>query len=124
MNSLGRIFRVSIFGESHGPMVGITIDGCPPGMPIKPEDFASDLEKRKGGIQKATTPRKEEDIPGFLSGVFNEHTTGAPLTIVFSNNNIRSTDYEKNRNIPRPGHADFVAGKKFRGFEDYRGGGH
>ena len=124
MNSLGRIFRISIFGESHGSMVGITIDGCPAGIPVREEDFASDLEKRKGGIQKATTPRKEEDRPVFLSGIFNDHTTGAPLTIVFENNNTRPADYEKSKAIPRPGHADFVADKKFMGFQDHRGGGH
>jgi chorismate synthase len=105
-------------------MVGIIIDGCPPGIPLKEEDFLLDLDKRKGGQQKATTPRKEEDKPIFLSGIFNDHTTGAPLTIVFENNNTRPEDYEKNRTIPRPGHADFVADKKFRGFQDYRGGGH
>ncbi len=124
MNSFGRIFRVNIFGESHGPSVGIIIDGCPAGLSFLPGDFSNDLERRKGGIQKGTTPRKEDDIPAFLSGFFNGHTTGAPLTIVFENKNIRSADYEKNRSIPRPGHADLVASQKFGGFEDYRGGGH
>ena len=124
MNSFGRIFRISIFGESHGPSVGITIDGCPAGLPLQAADFDADIERRKGGIQKGTTPRTESDTPIFLSGVFNDHTTGAPLTIIFENNNTRSSDYEKQRNIPRPGHADFVAGKKFGGKEDYRGGGH
>jgi len=124
MNSFGRIFRVHIFGESHGPSVGVTIDGCPPGVLLTEEDFNKDLERRKGGIQKGTTPRKEDDIPIFVSGVFNNKTTGAPLTILFHNSNIRSSDYEKQQAIPRPGHADFVAGKKFKGFQDYRGGGH
>ncbi len=124
MNSFGRIFRVNIFGESHGPSVGIIINGCPAGLSLLPGDFSNDLERRKGGIQKGTTPRKEDDIPAFLSGFFNGHTTGAPLTIVFENKNIRSADYEKNRSIPRPGHADLVASQKFGGFEDYRGGGH
>lgn len=124
MNSFGRIFRISIFGESHGPSVGINIDGCPAGLPLDTSDFATDIERRKGGMKKGTTSRKEDDIPVFLSGVFNGKTTGAPLTIVFENNNIRSADYEKQRNTPRPGHADFVAGEKFGGFEDYRGGGH
>ncbi len=124
MNSFGRIFRITIFGESHGPSVGLTIDGCPAGLPITAADFEKDIERRKGGIQKGTTPRTESDLPIFLSGVFNEKTTGAPLTIIFENNNTRSGDYEKQRNIPRPGHADFVASKKFGGFEDYRGGGH
>jgi chorismate synthase len=124
MNNFGRIFRISIFGESHGESVGIVIDGCPAGLPLTIEDFLPDLEKRKGGTQKGTTPRKEEDLPIFKSGIFNEKTTGAPITILFENKNVRSSDYEKQRDIPRPGHADFVARKKFAGFEDYRGSGH
>jgi len=124
MNSFGRIFRVHIFGESHGPSVGVTIDGCPPGVSLTEEDFIKDLERRKGGVQKGTTPRKEDDKPIFLTGVFNNKTTGAPLTILFNNSNVRSSDYEKQQAIPRPGHADFVAWKKFGGFQDYRGGGH
>jgi chorismate synthase len=124
MNSFGRIFRVSIFGESHGPSVGVVIDGCPPGMELTEADFTHDLERRKGGMQKGTTPRKEDDKPIFLSGLFNGKTTGAPLTILFENKNVRSEDYEKQRDIPRPGHADFTASKKFKGFNDYRGGGH
>lgn len=124
MNSFGRIFRLHIFGESHGESVGITIDGCPAGLPIAVEDFLEDLERRKGGLQKGTTPRKEDDLPIFKSGIFNGRTTGAPITILFENNNTRSTDYEKQRAVPRPGHADFVASHKFGGFEDYRGGGH
>ena len=124
MNSFGRIFRLTIFGESHGPSVGVTIDGCPAGLALSVEDFLHDLERRKGGLQKGTTPRKEDDRPIFLSGWFNGTTTGAPLTILFENNNTRSADYEKIKAIPRPGHADFVAHQKFGGFEDYRGGGH
>jgi chorismate synthase len=124
MNSFGRLFRVHIFGESHGESVGLTIDGCPAGLPLSVEDFLPDLERRKGGTQKGTTPRKEDDLPFFKSGVFQNRTTGAPLTIIFENNNTRSGDYEKQRAVPRPGHADFVAHKKFGGFEDYRGGGH
>ncbi len=124
MNSYGTIFRIQIFGESHGPVVGVTIDGCIPGLPLCETDFEEDLERRKGTGQKGTTPRKEEDRPVFLSGVFNGKTTGAPLTIIFENNNTQSTDYEKQRAIPRPGHADFVAGIKYKGHEDFRGGGH
>ena len=124
MNSFGRLFRVSIFGESHGPSVGITIDGCPAGLPLAEDDFTVDIERRKGGMQKGTTPRKEDDKPIFLTGIFNGKTTGAPLTIIFENNNTRSGDYEKQRAVPRPGHADFVAHQKFGGFEDFRGGGH
>jgi len=124
MNSFGRIFRLSIFGESHGPCVGITIDGCPAGLPLTAEDLLPDLERRKGGKQKGTTPRQEADYPLFKSGVFNDKTTGFPITILFENNNTRSEDYQKQRSFPRPGHADWVAHQKFGGNEDYRGGGH
>ena len=124
MNSFGRIFKVSIFGESHGECVGITIDGCPAGLSLSPEDLLPDLERRKGGKQKGTTPRQEEDFPIFKSGLFNGKTTGFPITILFENKNIRSEDYAKQRSIPRPGHADWVAHQKFGGNEDYRGGGH
>ena len=124
MNSFGRIFRISIFGESHGESVGINIDGCPAGLPLSVNDFLADIERRKGGTQKGTTPRQETDLPIFKSGIFQDHTTGAPITILFENNNTRSGDYQKQRAVPRPGHADFVAHKKMGGFEDYRGGGH
>jgi chorismate synthase len=124
MNSFGRIFRVTIFGESHGPMVGISIDGCPAGLYLAEDDFSNDLERRKGGQQKGTTPRKEDDKPILITGHFNGKTTGAPLTILFENKNTRSGDYEKIKSIPRPGHADFVAHEKFGANEDYRGGGH
>jgi chorismate synthase len=124
MNSFGRIFRVTIFGESHGPMVGVSIDGCPAGLPLTEDDFATDLERRKGGLQKGTTPRKEDDKPIFITGYFKGKTTGAPLTILFENKNTRSGDYDKTKSIPRPGHADFVAHQKFGANEDYRGGGH
>lgn len=124
MNSFGRIFKVTIFGESHGPMVGITVDGCPAGLPLTEEDFTTDIERRKGGTQKGTTPRKEDDKPIFITGYFNGKTTGAPLTLLFENKNTRSGDYDKIKSIPRPGHADFVAHQKFGKNEDYRGGGH
>lgn len=104
--------------------MGILIDGCPAGLPLGPEDLLADIERRKGGQQPGTTPRKEEDAPHFKSGLFQGKTTGAPILIYFENNNTRSSDYEKQRSIPRPGHADFVAAKKFGGFEDYRGSGH
>ena len=124
MNSFGRIFRVSIFGESHGESVGIVIDGCPAGLSLTEEDLLPDLERRKGGKQKGTTPRQEADYPFFKSGFYNGKTTGAPITIIFENNNVRSEDYNKQRSIPRPGHADWVAHQKYGGNEDYRGGGH
>lgn len=123
MNSFGRIFRVSIIGESHADYVGVIIDGCPPGIKINPADFLKDIDRRKPGA-KGTTPRKEDDIPEMITGVFKDHTTGAPLTIIFKNLNTRSEDYEKQKAVPRPGHADYVASIKFKGFQDYRGGGH
>ena len=123
MNSFGRIFRVSIFGESHGECVGINIDGCPAGLPLSVDDFTIDIDRRKAGA-KGTTPRKEADLPRIMNGVYNGKTTGAPITILFDNTNTRSGDYEKQRAVPRPGHADFVATKKYGGFEDFRGGGH
>jgi chorismate synthase len=124
VNSFGRLLRISIFGESHGDCVGITIDGCPAGLHLSADDLMPDLERRKGGQGKGTTPRKEDDIPIFKSGMFNGKTTGFPITIIFENKNIRSDDYAKQRSIPRPGHADWVANQKFGGNEDYRGGGH
>lgn len=124
MNSFGRIFRIHIIGESHGEGVGIVIDGCPAGLFLSVDDFLSDIERRKGGMQKGTTPRKEDDTPQIKTGLFNGKTTGAPLLIWFDNTNTRSSDYEKQRAIPRPGHADFVATQKFGGNEDYRGSGH
>ncbi len=123
MNSTGRIFRIGLFGESHGSGIGVTIDGCPPGIPLTPEDFNEDLGRRKAG-KKGTTPRIEDDLPEIISGQFNGHTTGAPLTIMFRNRNVRSEDYTNLQETPRPGHADFVAWKRFKGFNDYRGGGH
>ncbi len=124
MNQFGTLFKLQIFGESHGACVGVLIDGCPAGLPLKVEEFVEDMERRKGGKQKGTTPRQEDDMPIFKSGLFNDTTTGAPLTMIFENNNTRSGDYEKQRAVPRPGHADFTAHHKFGGFEDYRGGGH
>jgi chorismate synthase len=124
MNAFGRLFKIAIFGESHGESVGLNIDGCPAGLSLTVDDFLEDIERRKGGNQKGTTPRKEDDLPIFKSGVFNNKTTGAPITILFENNNTRSGDYEKQRAVPRPGHADFVAHQKYGGFEDFRGGGH
>lgn len=111
-------------GESHGALVGIVIDGCSAGLSLTPADFSSDIDRRKGGSMLGTTPRKEADLPILATGVFQDKTTGAPLTIFFKNENVRSSDYEKQRSIPRPGHADFVANRKFGGFEDYRGSGH
>ncbi|MCX6255192.1 MAG: chorismate synthase, partial [Bacteroidia bacterium] len=123
MNSFGVVFRVSIFGESHGPAIGVIIDGCPPGLAVKPGDFMVDLQRRQSG-GKGTTKRRESDQPEILSGVFDGATTGAPLTLITRNENKISSDYDEFRNIPRPGHADFVSQVKHSGFSDLRGSGH
>lgn len=123
MNTIGTIFRVSIFGESHGPTVGVVIDGCPAGLPFWREELMADLSRRKG-ILPGTTPRRESDEPEVLSGIMNDYTTGAPLVICTRNKDFRPGDYEQFSSIPRPGHADFTAGYKYKGFSDMRGGGH
>lgn len=123
MNSYGIRFRISIFGESHGELIGVIIDGVPAGLPLSQEDFMADLDRRRSGA-KGTTPRKESDLPHIVSGVFDGCTTGAPLTIVFENENTISKDYSQFREIPRPGHADFTAQVKYNFFNDIRGGGH
>jgi len=123
MNVFGKIFRISIFGESHGNLIGITLDGCPAGIDINPEEFNTDLSRRKSG-KIGTTPRKELDHPEFVSGIYQNRTTGAPITILFKNQNTQSKDYKDFLQKPRPGHADFTAHHKFGGFNDHRGSGH
>ena len=123
MNSFGRKFRVSIFGESHGELIGIVLDGVPAGLELSEQDFEQDILRRKSGA-KGTTPRVEEDKPQIVSGVFEGHTTGAPLTIVFKNNNTHSSDYEQFAAMPRPGHADLTAAIKWDDCQDPRGSGH
>ncbi len=123
MNSFGRMFRISIFGESHGIQIGVVIDGCPPGIPLTEDDLKKDFARRRAG-GRGTTPRVEPDIPSIVSGVFQGKTTGAPLTIVFENTNIKSDDYSNLWDQPRPGHADFTAQQKYGGHNDPRGGGH
>ena len=123
MNSYGNKFRISVFGESHGEMIGVVMDGVPAGLPLSPDDFMEDLSRRKSG-SKGTTPRMEGDIPSIASGVFDGYTTGAPLAVLFKNENTISRDYSQFREIPRPGHADFTAGVKFNSFNDIRGGGY
>jgi len=123
MNTFGRMFRVCVFGESHGECVGVVIDGCPAGLALAAADFAADLERRAGGA-KGATARREADVPLIKSGVFNGKTTGAPITILFENRDVRGEDYEKLKDTPRPGHADLVARMKYGGYNDYRGGGH
>lgn len=123
MNSFGNIFRTTIFGESHGPAIGIVIDGCPSGISINPGDFTADLTRRQSG-SRGTTKRREPDLPEILSGVINDKTTGAPITLITRNNDKISSDYDEFKSIPRPGHADFVAGVKYSGYSDMRGSGH
>ncbi len=122
MNSFGRLFRISILGESHGPCVGILIDGCPAGIPLSEEEFLPDLNRRKSG-RPGTTARKEEDRPSLMSGLFHGTTTGAPVLILFENRDVDSAPYEQVGRMPRPGQADFAARIKFGGLHDYRGGG-
>ena len=112
-----------MFGESHGELIGVVMDGVPAGIPLCTEDFVADLDRRRSG-SKGTTPRKESDTPHIVSGVVDGHTTGAPLTVVFKNENTISKDYSQFREFPRPGHADFTASVKHGGFNDIRGGGH
>lgn len=123
MNSFGKAFKISIFGESHGECVGILLDGVTPGIKLEPSDFYSDIERRKAG-KKGTTPRIEADEVIISSGVFNNITTGAPILLRFINTNTRSKDYSNLVTQPRPSHADFTAKEKYNGFNDYRGGGH
>jgi chorismate synthase len=123
MNSFGRNFRVTIFGESHGEALGVVMDGVEAGIPLTTSDFEADLARRRSG-GAGTTPRREGDIPEIVSGVFEGHTTGAPLTVLFRNEDTRSGDYTKLVEHPRPSHADFVAAQKFGARNDYRGGGH
>ncbi len=123
MNTYGHFLKLSIFGESHGTVIGITIDGCPAGIKIEANEFNTDLARRKSG-KIGTTPRKELDQPEILSGIYQSYTTGAPITMIFRNENTKSKDYEAFKRIPRPGHSDFTAYKKYKGFNDPRGGGH
>ena len=123
MNSWGDRFRLSIWGESHGQQVGVSIDGVPAGIALSEEDFTADLERRRAGAA-GTTPRKESDTPHIVSGIYNGFTTGSPLTIEFLNENTRSGDYRNLTIHPRPSHADWVAQQKWGGYNDPRGGGH
>lgn len=123
MNSFGRIFRVEIFGESHGPAVGAVVDGCPPGIPLSAEDLERDLARRRSGAV-GTTERREADVPEILSGLYQGHTNGSPICIAFRNADTRSSDYDDFKRVPRPGHADFTSYIKYGGFSDPRGSGH
>lgn len=123
MDSFGKRFRVTVFGESHGPEIGVVIDGVPAGISLSENDFANDLARRKAG-GAGTTPRRETDEPQIVSGVYGGYTSGAPLAVVFRNGNTRSSDYGLFSSVPRPGHADRTASVKWGGFQDPRGGGH
>ena len=122
-NSIGKSFRITFFGESHGKCVGVVVNGCPPGLPISREDVQGELDRRKPGIDRVSTQRAEEDEVEFLSGVFNGRTTGAPLCMLVWNKKAESKTYEEYRLKPRPGHADYPASVKYKNFNDYRGGG-
>jgi len=123
MNTFGRKFRVSIFGESHGELIGVVMDGVPAGLELSEADFEQDILRRKSGA-KGTTPRIEADMPTIVSGVYEGHTTGAPVTVTFQNTNTHSSDYELFAAMPRPGHADLTAALKWDDCQDPRGGGH
>lgn len=122
MNTFGRIFRVSLFGESHGPAIGALIDGCPAGLCLSAADFEADLARRRPGAP-GTTARREQDALRLLSGVFEGRTTGAPILVAIANGDIDSCTYAALCDLPRPGHADLPAHYKFGGFRDPRGGG-
>jgi chorismate synthase len=122
MNSYGTLFRISTFGESHGPAIGVIIDGCPAGLPIDENFIQSELNRRKPGQSKITTQRKEDDTFKVLSGVFEGVTTGTPIALVIENQDQRSKDYSHIQNTFRPSHADFTYESKY-GVRDYRGGG-
>lgn len=123
MNSFGNSYRISIYGESHGAGVGVILDGVPTGIALSEEDFLLELARRKSGA-KGTTPRIESDIPEILSGIYEGHTTGAPINIFFKNENTESKVYRDFKAHPRPGHADYSATIKYEGYNDIRGGGH
>lgn len=122
MNSFGNILRITILGESHGAAVGIVIDGVRPGIALSERDFEGDLARRRSG-GTGTTSRRENDSPELLSGIYNGFTTGAPLTVIFRNDDTQSSDYDEFTMHPRPSHADFAAAVKYGGFNDPRGGG-
>src|SRR6058998_1015053 len=120
---IGERFVAMSFGESHGKCVGIVVDGCPAGLPLNESYIQGLLDLRKPGQSVVTTQRKEEDKVDIISGVFNAHTTGAPICMLIWNKDSDSRPYEIIKNIPRPGHADYPAMVKYGGFADYRGGG-
>lgn len=116
--------KISLFGESHGPAIGVVMDGLPAGLAIDYEEILREMRRRAPGRDEMSTPRREEDVPRILSGVYEDRTTGAPLCAVIENRNTRSGDYANLKNRPRPGHADFTGFVRYDGFNDPRGGGH
>ena len=122
-NSIGKEFTVTTFGESHGKVVGVVVDGCPAGLPISEADIQVDLDRRIPAEPKIVSGRIEKDTAKILSGVFNGFTTGAPIALMVENREVDSSDYEVIKDLPRPGHADYPARVKYGGFQDYRGGG-
>ena len=122
MNTFGRNFRCTTFGESHGKALGVVIDGCPAGYPLREEDIQPLLDRRRPGQSDLVSQRKEPDRVEILSGIFNDMTTGAPVALVIGNSDSKSRDYKDLADVFRPGHADFTWQEKF-GFRDYRGGG-
>lgn len=122
-NTIGRLYRVTSFGESHGRCVGVVVDGCPAGHRLDLEHVQAELDRRRPGQSGVSTPRREDDRVEVLSGVFNGVTTGAPICMLIWNRDIDSTRYEEHRRTPRPGHADYTAEKRYGGHQDYRGGG-
>ncbi|MGZ5281441.1 MAG: chorismate synthase, partial [Bacteroidia bacterium] len=121
-NSFGTLFRITTFGESHGKAIGVVIDGCPAGLEIDEDFIRKDMARRKPGQSAISSPRKEEDEVEIISGVFQNRSTGAPITLLIQNKDQRSADYERFKDIYRPSHADFTYDEKY-GFRDYRGGG-
>lgn len=123
-STYGEMIRLSIFGQSHGAAIGMTLDGVPAGLPVDLDKLQEFLNRRAPGQNDWSTPRREEDRPEFLSGILNGFTTGAPIAAIIRNTNTRSGDYETLKNCPRPGHADYTAQMKYGGFQDAAGGGH
>jgi chorismate synthase len=122
-NSIGKAFSVTTFGESHGKVIGVVVDGCPAGLPLSEADFQEDLDRRIPGEFKIVSERVEKDVAKILSGVFNGFTTGAPIALMVDNNEIQSSEYEAIKDLPRPGHSDYPARVRYGGYHDYRGGG-
>ncbi|RLI23242.1 chorismate synthase [Candidatus Bathyarchaeota archaeon] len=122
-NSIGKAFTITCFGESHGKLIGVTIDGCPAGLELGVEDVQRDLDRRKPGVGPYVSPRRERDEAELVSGIFKGKTTGAPITIIIYNRDVDSRPYEEIRYTPRPGHADYPAEVRYGGYQDYRGGG-